>query len=1303
MLTVTKQKSSVSKEIDTSKKLSKSRKYKPKTDKLKQYLSGSTSPTNKNILDNTSTTNVNISLSINQNQTESIKITTSKQRTDTAQIVKFNDPRNIKQFTSDNGKDQKIIEFYMDCLQKHKTELNKDKLTVWMQVGSFYEVYGLIYPDGTKQGNVWDVASNLDIKVANKKQSAYDNPDIKVYMAGIKDEYADPYLETLIDKYGWTVAVYSQEKISGSNKFSRVLKKILSPGINFESDNVSNNYMYIYFKSNHSRLLGNVSLNIGMFYVDCISGENGIQELYSKDINDCNVVLTEIVKLLTIKNPSEVVIHMDIENYNVYHHLSKEECYGMFGLYDRNVNFIVETCPREFYSSSHQKLLLENVYNSYKGRGNILDNLELEGRLIYGRVVLCLALNNINQYDSNIISYLEKPNVLQDKSSYLMLANNCLQQLDIINCDSNTKVSMLQNDSSLDNNNTLGSSFIGKRKALLDILDKTKTVMGRRMFRSRLSMPIIDEEVLEQRYKEIEILQLVQKQYLNTSKNPDIILSPYSTMRTYLSNIKDISKILRKIITQKCFPSDIVTLSESLDNFIQLHNTLKEYITNVNSYNSKIYKDDNTILEYNIAEKFPLLTEEEINECININTRIKEYFNFDTCIGHWALFNNSFFITGKNKKIDEFQDALFKDRDFFLLFKKSLTSIINPDINSQLYNENIDDETLNKLLEINEGNNSKLNKYLHCSDKNMKKIKEYIDTNPNGKINIGNYDIKLNSIEFSQIRKGVNHIKTPYIDIASRNYVTNLEELKRICIKEFKDWCQSFYIDNNIYITSYIKWIANIDVIQSCAIISDKYGYSRPIIAKEYKSIQSEEYLADNDEYNSNKSYINVKGLRHPIIEQYLHDNKYIPNDITLGKYNDITLGNNNEINNSKNNDEKLEQDGILLFGLNAAGKSSLSKSIGIAVIMAQAGMFVACNKMEFKPYKYLFTRIRNNDDIYAGLSSFEVEMKEFKVILDYANSDSLILGDELCSGTETLDATALMASGLQQLCKRRASFIFATHLHFLTELDCINDLKNLNYYHLAVNQDVSKPGKLIYERKLKPGNGPQSYGILVCKSMKLDNEFVKTAELIRGQIERGEVLKFDNRLTETNLVNQKYSKYNTEKIFQNCEICGKKGEDIHHINMQCSANQSGVITTDNLKFHKNEKWNLVCLCKGCHQDVHSLSKKLIINGYIETSTGKELDYIINNSYSNKLNNSNSVYEINTNTKYISSSNKNDVSFKSTLSQEMYIKEFNVDVYILTLFNQGKTTRSIQRQLRESKHINISLRDIETKIKNSFN
>jgi DNA mismatch repair protein MutS len=334
---------------------------------------------------------------------------------------------------------------------------------------------------------------------------------------------------------------------------------------------------------------------------------------------------------------------------------------------------------------------------------------------------------------------------------------------------------------------------------------------------------------------------------------------------------------------------------------------------------------------------------------------------------------------------------------------------------------------------------------------------------------------------------------------------------------------------------------------------------------------------------------------------------------------------------------------------------------------MAQAGMFVPASKFTYWPYQYLFTRIRNNDDIYAGLSSFEVEMKEFKVILKYSNENSMILGDELCSGTETLDATALVASGLQQLCKRRANFIFATHLHFLSELKEVTELPNMKFYHLSVRADPQNPDKLIYDRKLAVGNGPQSYGIVVCKSMALDTEFVREAERIRLAIERGDVLghiKFTPRQTAG------ASKYNTEKRFGACEVCDcQDGSDIHHINQQCNADSRGIISSDGEgMFHKNSKWNLVCLCKDCHQAVHSSPPTLQISGYIQTSTGIELEF-----------------------------RKIDTSLSKPTPAS---NQDSTEAMIISMYRDNKTFRAIQRKVNEVYGSKIKLTEIENIVKN---
>jgi DNA mismatch repair protein MutS len=117
------------------------------------------------------------------------------------------------------------------------------------------------------------------------------------------------------------------------------------------------------------------------------------------------------------------------------------------------------------------------------------------------------------------------------------------------------------------------------------------------------------------------------------------------------------------------------------------------------------------------------------------------------------------------------------------------------------------------------------------------------------------------------------------------------------------------------------------------------------------------------------------------------------------------------------------KEDGILLYGTNAVGQSSLIRSIGICIILAQAGMFVPCSEFTFNPYDKIFTRILGNDDIFKGLSTFAVEMSELRTILNCSNENSLILGDELCSGTENDSALSIFPAGLDHLHKKKKHF----------------------------------------------------------------------------------------------------------------------------------------------------------------------------------------------------------------------------------------------------------------------------------------
>lgn len=330
-----------------------------------------------------------------------------------------------------------------------------------------------------------------------------------------------------------------------------------------------------------------------------------------------------------------------------------------------------------------------------------------------------------------------------------------------------------------------------------------------------------------------------------------------------------------------------------------------------------------------------------------------------------------------------------------------------------------------------------------------------------------------------------------------------------------------------------------------------------------------------NNEFD-HKSFMRISELRHPIIEKLNKNVEYVSNSLSLG------------VN---------ECDGILLYGLNSSGKSSLMKSVGLAIIMAQAGMYVACERFEYYPYDYLFTRIFSSDDIFKGQSTFTKEMMELRGIIKRSNCNSLVLGDELCSGTESISALSIVSAGIYTLSQRRSSFIFATHLHDLITIPIVQQLENVKTYHLSVEYDTSKQ-ILIYDRKLKLGNGSSLYGLEVCKSLDLEKEFLDVANTVRQGI-----LSIEKSIvSHTSNVN----KYNREVYKDKCNICKEKAVEIHHIHEQKNADEDGFI---NGKFHKNEKFNLVCLCAKCHDNVHN--GVLDIKGYIQTSNGIVLDYTI--------------------------------------------------------------------------------------------
>lgn len=338
--------------------------------------------------------------------------------------------------------------------------------------------------------------------------------------------------------------------------------------------------------------------------------------------------------------------------------------------------------------------------------------------------------------------------------------------------------------------------------------------------------------------------------------------------------------------------------------------------------------------------------------------------------------------------------------------------------------------------------------------------------------------------------------------------------------------------------------IAHIDTIKSICKITNIYKYCRPTIADNYEG----------------QSFVKTTKLRHPIVEVINQEERFIPYNIEIGGDSEC---------------------GILLYGVNGIGKSLCLKSITIAIILAQSGFYVPAYSFSFYPFSNIITKISMTDNIYKNRSFFECEMIEMGKMLEKANPNTIIFADELCSGTETIGAISLVGSSIQQLTKKRANFVFTTHLHQLTDLPLVKRLleqEMIKCLHMTIE---IHNGKIIYKREFKKGQGPKTYGIEMARQLGVgDKEFIQNAIEIRRLLDPN---------IESEILTTKRSIYNRTLYMTECCKCGsKKDLQTHHKQEQKFADKYGMIGSLN----KNNKSNLEVLCKQCHQKHHSSKQK---------------------------------------------------------------------------------------------------------------
>lgn len=466
-----------------------------------------------------------------------------------------------------------------------------------------------------------------------------------------------------------------------------------------------------------------------------------------------------------------------------------------------------------------------------------------------------------------------------------------------------------------------------------------------------------------------------------------------------------------------------------------------------------------------------------------------------------------------------------------------------------------------KSTKIQIKNNKKLGAYLSLAkgkgDILMEKLKDLTELKISEELTID-----PRKLEFDTVAKGTTKIFFKDISVNSKDASIVHIRLRTLVKNKYMELLNHYGDEYDVMFKRLVTFICQCDFINSNVKMASMYNYCKPKII-----------------YNA-KSFLNAAALRHPIIER-INDTPYIPHDICLGK----------------------DMDGMLIYGVNSVGKSALMKSISLGIIMAQTGLYVPATSFEYYPYQQLFARISNNDNIYKKLSSFSHEMTELSKIILRSSENSIVLGDEIVNSTEYISGTSIVGATLITLADTKCTFVFATHMHDIIDIEKIKHINNMGIFHLSTKYD-EVTDTLIFNRRLEPGNGNTLYGLLVAKFLMKNDVFIKLAIEIKNELV-GE----DNRILST-----KTARYNSNIFLDTCAVCGKKNTNIkhestldcHHITSQHLCKNNGYAIGGQMM---NDDSNLIPLCKKCHHASHH--NKLKINGYIDTSRGKMVDFEI--------------------------------------------------------------------------------------------
>ena len=941
---------------------------------------------------------------------------------------------------------QEYFEHYLEA------EKDYDRFCIFMQVGSFYEVYGYDMKN-FKLGNIYQLKKILNINVtkkSGKKPHSYNNP----YMMGFPD-YALTKFKNILKKYGYVVFVIDQEDIPGSDKKKRVLRKIISPGTDIEDLSDPDN---VYLCSIYLEQMEGVKA-IGISYVDLSTGKS-YADHFADSKKDSDYSFNQITRTILRTKPKEILMYnhnVEIDEKTLIQTL---EIPGntMVRYFDSSS----EKLGKDLFKLEYQEHWFDKIFKAKKGMLTVIEYLDF-GYKIETQHSFMLLLYAIDKYYCKLLENLSKPELFYNEDK-LILDTSTVNQLNLLDND----------------NQDILDYRLEKYRSIFQVINFTKTNMGYRCLKQRLTNPELDKDIINLRYNLAEEL----------IKNDQ-----YKSLESILQSFPDFERLHRKINLDKLKPKDFYVLNEGYKKFQKLYSIkfklLSKYIK------EQLKKKD--LLEY-------------------IKTYEKTFITGNMSFDGFSPINNIF-----QPNLYPDLDKLFKDRsgkmNNFEIIKDKYIEFFRSVIKSW--------KAKDQYVKI-EGN---VTKYLTMTAAKYKILKDHKSKLSSFKIQIDGKEYSLADFQIKSrsSKYQIHHELLEYKSIESLD-----SDINKLTKEYFIQTTTNFGKQYDKLYDKISEIISEIDFAYSNAKCAIKNNYKKPEIV-------------------DGPSFFEMENMRHPMVEKLTND-VYKPFDLTL-------------------NSDKI---GLVLSALNGAGKSVMLKTVGILVTMAQMGYYVPVTKMKFGLFKNIMTRIIGNDNILTNSSSFQVEMKELRNILNRADESTLVLVDELARGTEHISSVGLTVGTIRHFCeKSKSKFILTTHLHKIFEF--IENYNNILIKHISIKQ---VDGKLVYDREFKDGPCPPIYGLMVAELLGIDMGVLSTAQKVRNTLME----------EEADLIVTKKSKYNSKKIVDSCERCGSTNNvETNHIRPQCQADENGYFPDGT---HKNAKANLEILCKKCHKKETKNQKK---------------------------------------------------------------------------------------------------------------